>query len=322
MRIAVANALLRFTSRGPRRPLPLGIRALRIYILPTGRGLLFAFAVTAMIGGALNYTNNPGFLFAFLLASMALMSTLYTQKNIKVLTLVSEKHVPVFAGKPLWFELAVKADAAPRYRVAAGFKDHGRVVRDIPAGETVTFRLPLETLTRGRFRPPPLIVESTYPFGLFRTWVSIRLDTHCLVFPAPLPHAFETAAAPTPGQGAGTSPHSETGDFRELKTYRPGDPGSRIAWKPLARGQGLWTKSFEAEQNHAVTLSWDLIRATGTEARISHLCHLVLEAHRQGISYGLRAPGIAIAPGAPGAPGSIPHRDRCLTALAMMPPSD
>ncbi|VVS93904.1 DUF58 domain-containing protein [Desulfoluna spongiiphila] len=316
MKGTLGNAVRRVTSRGHRRPLPLGIKGMRIYILPTGRGVLFACAVVSMIAGSMNYSNNPGFLFAFLLVAMAMMSTLYTQKNIKELTLVSEKHTAVFAGERLWFELAVKSDTAPRYNISAGFKGQGRQTLDIATGETVTFRLPLDAPWRGRFKPGPLVVSSTYPFGLFRTWVTLRLDTEYLVFPKPLSHPFVSSPGPAEGEGIGASPQSGAEDFKELRSYRAGDPLNRIAWKTLARGQGVWTKTFESERSNAVYISWDLIRTTQRETRISHLCHLVLEAHRQGVAYGLMAPGITIKPGAP---GSIAHRDHCLSSLAVIP---
>lgn len=310
------NALFRYWSRGPRLPFPVDLGRVRIYILPTNRGALFAVAVLAMIIGSMNYTNNAGFLFAFLLAAMAMMSTLSTQKNLKGLTLISEKHDAVFAGEALRLDLAVKAHGAARYKITAGFQEEARVTHDVPAGETVTFRLPLATPKRGRFQPGRLVFSSTYPFGLFRTWVTLRLESDYLVFPRPLAYPLTGFEAPgtadNTGKGA-TGP--ETDDFKELRAYRPGDPRTRIAWKALARGQGPWTKTFEAETGSAACLAWDRVHAPSREKKISHLCHLVLEAHRQKIPYGLFVPGATIEPSAP---GSIAHRDRCLTCLALM----
>jgi len=315
LRGVIRNAILRITSRGPRRPLPVTVRKLRIYILPTNRGYLFACVILAMLAGSLNYNNNPGFLFAFLLAAMAMMSTLYTQKNLKELTLASEKHDPVFAGDRLWFDLALKSDTIPCYRISAGFQDEETVTRDIPAGEATTFRLPLPTKKRGVFNPERLILSSTYPFGLFRTWVVVRMESDYLVFPKPIPHPFVVSEDTRTGNGTGTSGRPGTDDFRDLRTYQPGDPLNRIAWKTLARGQGLWSKTFESESGQAVYVSWDDIHTTQREEKISHLCHLVMEAHRSGLPYGLKLPGITIRPGET---GGLAHRDRCLTALAMM----
>jgi len=182
LREALRNAMLRFAARGPRREVPVGLKRVRIYILPTGRGVLFACAVLTMVAGAMNYNNNPGFLFAFLLAAMAMMSTLYTQKNLKELALVSEKHTAVFAGERLWFHLAVKAGTASRYNISAGFQNEESVIHDVPAGETVTFRLPLATTQRGHFKPGRLIISSTYP---------------CLLYTSPSPRDVEESRMPS-----------------------------------------------------------------------------------------------------------------------------
>lgn len=316
MRGVLRNAILRLSSRGPRRPLPVSIRTLRIYILPTGRGYLFACVILAMLAGSMNYNNNAAFLFAFLLAAMAMMSTLYTQKNLKELTLVSEKHKTVFAGERLWFDLALKSDTAPRYKISAGFQGEAVITRDVPKGETVTFHAPLSTEKRGIFKPARLILSSTYPFGLFRTWVVIRMESDYLVFPKPLPHPFVVSEDTSTGNGTGTSDRPGTDDFREIRTYQPGDPLNRIAWKALARGQGLWTKTFESDSGQAVYISWNDVRSTSHEEKISHLSHLILEAQRQGLPYGLKIPGVTIHPEDS---GGIAHRDRCLTALSMIP---
>ncbi|WP_300672576.1 DUF58 domain-containing protein [Desulfoluna sp.] len=309
------HAALKFWARGPRRGVPIPLRSVRIYILPTHQGALFAGVVLAMVAGSMNYNDNAGFLFAFLLAAMALMSTLYTQKNLKELTLVSEKHDLAFAGDRLWFDLALKANTASRYKISVGFQDEERITRDVPSGETVTFRVPHATEKRGLFHPEGLILSSTYPFGLFRTWVVIRINTDCLVFPKPLTHPFVVAQDPSTGDGTGELKRPGTDDFKELRPYQPGDPTHRIAWKTLARGQGVWTKTFEADHGSAVFISWGHIHTPSRETKIRHLCHLILEAHQQGLPYGLMVPGITIKPAEP---RNIAHRDRCLTSLAMM----
>ena len=53
-------------------------------------------------------------------------------------------------------------------------------------------------------------------------------------------------------------------------------------------------------------------RAAHIEARLSMLCHWVLQADRFGQSYGLRLPGTVIPPNRGDA-----HRARCLEALAL-----
>ncbi len=107
-------------------------------------------------------------------------------------------------------------------------------------------------------------------------------------------------------------------EFNMLRAYRPGDPPKLIAWKALAREQELLTKEFNATASSELWLDFDDARGADVEARLSMLCHWVLQAERFGQSYGLRLPGVAIAP----ARGDA-HRTRCLEALALWsgPPS-
>ena len=97
-----------------------------------------------------------------------------------------------------------------------------------------------------------------------------------------------------------------------LRVYRPGDAPKLIAWKALAREQGLLTKEFSATASSELWLDWDDARAADVEARLSVLTHWVLQAERFGQGYGLRIPGTVIAP----ARGEA-HRTRCLEALAL-----
>ena len=97
-----------------------------------------------------------------------------------------------------------------------------------------------------------------------------------------------------------------------LRAYHAGDAPKLIAWKALAREQGLLTKEFSAMASSELWLDWDEARAPDVEARLSVLSHWVIQAERFGQSYGLRLPGLAIPPGR----GEI-HRTRCLEALAL-----
>ena len=78
----------------------------------------------------------------------------------------------------------------------------------------------------------------------------------------------------------------------------------------------MLTKQFAGE---AVAELWlmlsDLPTSLGLEARLSRLAGWVLAAERSGAHYGLRLPGIELAP----ARGDA-HRSACLEALALYQP--
>ena len=97
-----------------------------------------------------------------------------------------------------------------------------------------------------------------------------------------------------------------------LRAYRPGDAPRQIAWKALAREQGLLTKEFSAMASSELWLEWEEAHGADIEARLSVLAHWVMQAESFGQSYGLRIPGTLIAPNR----GDM-HQARCLEALAL-----
>jgi uncharacterized protein (DUF58 family) len=101
--------------------------------------------------------------------------------------------------------------------------------------------------------------------------------------------------------------------FEELRPLRPQEGLQRVAWKPLARGQGWYGKHFSAEQTAALWLA----PAAGLpgELALEHLCERLCRGLAAGERLGLLMPnGIAIAP----ASGPAQQR-RCLQALAAAP---
>jgi len=129
---------------------------------------------------------------------------------------------------------------------------------------------------------------------------------------------------PKPDPFAGSPPaqsrsHSEEGipvpgeeEFNMLRAYRAGDAPRQIAWKALAREQGLLTKEFAAMASSELWIDWEEARGADIEQRLSVLAHWVIQAESFGQSYGLRIPGTVIAPNR----GDF-HRARCLEALAL-----
>lgn len=75
----------------------------RIYALPTRYGLLFTAMLLVMLLGSINYNNSLGFMLTFLLASLGLISILYTYRNIAHLQVRSGKASPTFAGREARF---------------------------------------------------------------------------------------------------------------------------------------------------------------------------------------------------------------------------
>lgn len=89
-----------------------------------------------------------------------------------------------------------------------------------------------------------------------------------------------------------------------------------IAWKKAAKaldtGGELVSRDTSASVHQELWLDWQDCGSLSAEDRLSRLTAWTLAAHRAGADYGLRLPGVDIAP----ADGDAQRRD-CLEALAL-----
>lgn len=112
--------------------------------------------------------------------------------------------------------------------------------------------------------------------------------------------------------GTGNIPIKGDEEFQSLRAYKPGDTPRQIAWKALAREQGLLTKEFGSTGSADLWLNYNDLPNDGMEERLSKLTYWVLEADRQERHYGLALPTLRLAPSYGAA-----HRLACLEALAL-----
>ncbi len=284
----------------------------RVFIFPTRFGGWLGVLLFSLLVGAINYENSLVFALCFLLASQFVVSVLHTFRNLSGLTIAAGRSEPVFAGEDAPFEVIFSRHGERQYEaIYAGWPDSARQLVDLVDEEEVRVCLYTRAHRRGRMRPGRLLVETFYPVGMLRAWTWLDLGMECIVYPQPLP------AGPLPASAAGDEEGEHTAgsgadDYAGIREYRAGDSLRQIAWKSLARGQGLYTKEFEARLDRRQWIDWDYLPAMNTEARLSRMCFWVLELFRERGEYGLRLPGLEIAPDV-----GPQHRDRCLRALAL-----
>ena len=300
-------------GRGPEEsPVLLGPR--RVYILPTGEGFAFAFAVLVILLGSLNYQSSLGFMLAFLLASVGLVSMIHTQRNLAGVTVTVEPAPPVFAGESAHFPLRLDSPSGKkRYSLVVEQKGGERQAADISAGPAILV-LAKGELRRGVASLGLVNLTTRYPLGFFRAWAPFESSATCVVYPAPL--FTPLAAAQTGGgeesPGQALSPQKGgVEDFYGLREWERGDTPARVHWKSFARSGALLVKEFE--EARAASLLFDYGRLDGydPETRLSLLCGWVVTAERADKSYSLSLPGTTIGQGR-----GAEQRARCLAALA------
>lgn len=283
----------------------------RIFIIPTRQGLGFAIVLLVMLLGSINYSLSLGFVLTFLLGSTALLAMLHTFRNLAQLEITAGRAEPVFSGDSAQFAFHFRntGQLARHQLILHDGKGH-QATFGIPPRQGAEVRLSLPAPQRGWLEPGRLTLYTEFPLGLYHAWSYLHFDIRCLVYPKP---AAFLPLPPGSGQsGAGKLSTAGDEDFSGLRSYVNGDALPRIAWKALAREQGLQVKQFSTLQDQELWLDWAALPMPDMESKLERLTRWVLDAEAHGLNYGLRLPNLELLP-AQGAP----HRAECLRALAL-----
>jgi len=284
----------------------------RVYILPTKIGVLFGLLLIVLLLGSVNYGKSLGYMLVFLLAGVGNIAMFATWRNLAGLRLRAGGCAPVFYGKEASFAVLLEnCDPAARYSVAISQHGNEYEVIDVPPDGVgqIHFRKKAEQrglLSAGHFR-----LYTEFPTGLFVAWTWIELSMQCVVYPKPV------ARASIPSGVSITDGDSELhGDGLEeytgLRKYQEGDSWRRVSWKATARSDELYTKEFAGGHPQTQWIELKAIAASGTEARLSIMTRLVMDAEAGHRSYGLRLPNIEIPPD-----HGKRHYHQCLKHLAL-----
>ena len=174
----------------------------------------------------------------------------------------------------------------------------------------VTLRFPAEA--RGEYQIESVCVTSVYPLGFLRSTKQFAAAQRYVVYPQPAGDAALPQARTRSGSNAAQPDPGEGDEFAGVRAYVPGESQRHVDWKAVARGQPMMTKQFVTESAGMLYLDFAGTRFSETEERLSQLALWITEAERARRPYGLRLPGVEIAPAVGDA-----HFHRCLRTLAM-----
>ena len=294
-------------------PAPIVLDRRRIYVLPSRAGFGYAATLLLMLIGSINYGLALGYALTFALAAIAVTSIFHAFANLAGLSLSPGRAPAVFAGDEATFHLLVSGPGRRR-KIRLWLEDDEVTV--VPGSE-----LPAEAILhvpsarRGWLALPRLGIDTRHPLGLIRAWSYCHPDQRCLVYPQPA-----RQAPPLPrhnDDGTGWSAEGRgSDDFSGLRDHQPGDPPRHVAWKTAARQgpqRSLQTKLFSGANSRRIWLDWSRLEGVAdSEARLSILTRWALDAHAQGIAWGLRLPGVSLTPTT-----GTDHLHAALRALAL-----
>jgi uncharacterized protein (DUF58 family) len=289
--------------------LPLTINWRRIFILPTKPGLFFGFVTLLMLIASLNFNNNMGLMMTFLLFGLAQVALYRVFFNLRNLTIDHITSKPVFLGETAVFNLHLSSKES-KYDLCISNTLKNNCLTELPANKTTAVYCECKTKNRGWLEAGKVKIRTSYPFGLFFSWIWTHLDARCLVYPMP-----EQSSPPFPrhDQSEGHTNvimHGE--DFHGLKPFQSGDSMRLIAWKRTAQTGELISREFQQTQGEKLLLDFSKVQLPDTELKLSRLTSWVLQAYSQQLDYCLKLPQFDSGYGY-----SNKHHLSCLKALAL-----
>jgi uncharacterized protein (DUF58 family) len=257
----------------------------RTYILPTGFGYAFGAVAIVLFFLAVGYANNLIYIFLFFLISMALTGMVATNRNTDGIEITNIQPEGFFAEESgnvlvtlkntraveLWsFEIFFQKN--PDQVVHSSVKEKSEEVVEVPFASE----------TRGEVQLPRLILQSTFPFGLFRAWQAHRKNPRVLVYPA------RKGSQDFPAGATNADHQQNVGLFRDHRHFQSSDPVRRIDWRASARRQDLLVKNFEEGDKPSLHFRWDQTRHLNDfETRLSQLSLWIDTAEINGNEYSL-----------------------------------
>lgn len=287
-----------------------------LFIFPTRFGFAYLIFVLVLFLLGTNYQNNLIMLLSYFLASLFISVMLHSFLNLSGLTLIGKKKVKGFAEDRIFLSVKVLSDQT---RFAINFNIEGQesisVVEILPSAIATNNQvlLPYDTVKRGVYSAERVTIASEYPLGLFTCWTKLDFACQLIIYPKPLALKLTAQAYGKQAQeqqGHALEQHGD--DFYQLKAYQQGEPLTQVAWKQLAKGQGMLTKSYQSTQGSETWLKLADMPSSDIEKKLAYLCYLIQQYYHNDQRFGLDLYGDIIKPD-----HSKEHFEQCLYALAV-----
>lgn len=269
-----------------------------------------------MLLTGINYQNSLVYLLTFLLGALFYAGIIQTHSNLSGVDVSLSDLDEGYAGTPLTVVLRLKAkdgDDRPALEVSIG-ESRGTV--HLQGGASKQVGLVYTPSQRGLHSIPRVRVETRYPMGMFRAWSYLWLRSEMVAYPRPVePHRVVSSGDSGKEGFQQSRPAMTASDDLLLRPYKVGDSLQRVQWKRYAKAGQMITAEREPMSNDSHWLDYADFPGSDVELRLSYLAWLVEKAHEQGRVFGLRLPGVTLAPN-----GGEQHRRDALRRLALFDP--
>ncbi|MBI5074561.1 MAG: DUF58 domain-containing protein [Nitrospirae bacterium] len=226
----------------------------------TREGKRFLLAAVLIAVAAINTGNNLIYLILSLMLSFIALSYLILRLNLAKLVLEVSIEGPVFAEEQVRIELRMHNNKkVPVYSVIITAEDAVAPVYCAQISGHGVFRekMVLVFRKRGLYGHRDFLVQSGFPFILFRKSMSVNVSGQVLVYPK-LRDVREMQEVTAGRQEEGVVAVRGRGDeVHSLRAYQHGDDWRRIHWKASAKLEGFLIREYAEYASQKITILLD-----------------------------------------------------------------
>ena len=284
---------------------------MRIRILPLGFAYILLSGVIS--AAAANTGNNAMYMIAALMLGLFILSGVLSILSLNRLEVGRLSGGEILARKPASVYVEIRNHG---WWPLAGISINEKPCPSVPGRGSRLARLTLEFQRRGLQTPPPLWVQSHFPFGFLARRKVAGAPSRLLVFPALGAPGLASRSMPQDlGQEERSSRWGEVLEHRGLKPFSAGDDPRHVHWKKSAQRGHLVAIEYDhraqgARELFLDTRSEDPARFEQEVERVASACDQLL---RRGIPVALATPRFRFAAGT-----GEGHRRRLLGFLALV----
>lgn len=264
---------------------------------------------------AVGYANNLIYLFVFFLVSISVTGIILTNRNVDKAYVVNIIPEASFAQEEALVIVEVEnRSSRPLWDLQLSFvgSEDEYVLKNIEPRTRVVAEVSWVPAKRGINSLPVMVLKSTFPFGLLRSWQKYRFEQTALIYPR------RTGERSFPPEARGEERLQTVGLFKEHRSYQSSDSPNRIDWRATARRQEILVKNYEEPEKEKLHFDFSQTQhLKDLEARLSQLTLWIDEAEKSHHDYSLKMNSFVL-PSARG-PG---HQLHCLEYLAVVKEQD
>lgn len=300
----------RFINKRVPRNARMTLNHSRLFILPTkfGYALLVLTALLFVLGT--NYQNNPILIISYLMLGWFATAMIWCFNNLNGASLSIVELPDGTVNQPIRITIKLKAKTArfqwrlqvqqplptPLPTTEHNSPQPSSFIPEVRPNNT----LPADYVPRirGNHVLPNIRLDSQFPFGIFQCWTYLRFANQHWVYPTPIAEPLLNIAPDVNDlqlfeqiveQDVLTQKAEDMADFQQLRTYKVGEPISRVSWKHQAKKPlGDWlVKDFAQPQATQQLLTLAHVASHQLEHKLSVLSQACINLTEQDVEFGL-----------------------------------